>query len=138
MSPTLEALIAADDFQWRMKKGEAALKARMEKLGYNFKRNVAKTYCETVEWRTKFITPAIERRKLLENGNLTIEDLIEESEDQLLEAFAYFLCLSPEQQQRTAQQFKDGLAKVSALHESNRERAQRMIERREKIERAKK
>jgi hypothetical protein len=38
---SLEALIAADDLQQRMKKGEAAIKARMERHGYNFKRNVA-------------------------------------------------------------------------------------------------
>jgi hypothetical protein len=126
---SLEALIAADDLQQRMKKGEAAIKARMERHGYNFKRNVAKTYYETVEWRTKFLTPAIERRKRLENEKLTIEELLEEHEDQLAEAFAYFLCLSPEQQQRTAQQFKDGLARVMALREANRGRARRMIER---------
>ena len=129
---SLEALIAADDLQQRMKKGEAAIKARMERHGYNFKRNVAKTYYETVEWRTKFLTPAIERRKRLEKEKLTIEELLEEHEDQLAEAFAYFLCLSPEQQQRTAQQFKDGLAKVSALREANRERAQRMLEKHER------
>jgi hypothetical protein len=127
---SLDHLIAADDLQRRMKKGRAAIKDRMERLGYNFKRNVAKTYYETVEWRTKFLTPAIERRKWLENEKLTIEELIEESEDQMLEAFAYFFCLSPEQQQRTAQQFKDGLERVMALREANRERAQRMLERR--------
>jgi hypothetical protein len=115
-----------------MKQGEAAIKARAERLGYNFKRNVAKTYYETVEWRTKFLTPAIDRRKLLENEKLTIEELLEEHEDQLAEAFAYFLCLSPEEQQRTAQQFKDGLGRVQKLREANRERAQQMIERHER------
>jgi hypothetical protein len=129
MTTTLDGLIAADDFRARMKKGEAILRDRAERLGYNFKRNIAKTYYETVGWRTKFLTPAIERRKRLENEKLSIEELIEESEDQLLEAFAYFLCLSPEQQQRCAQQFKDGLERVRALRERNRERAQRMLER---------
>jgi hypothetical protein len=71
------------------------------------------TYVEIgAEWRTKFLTSAMDRRERLENAELSIEELIEESEDQLLEAFAYFLCLSPEQQQRTAQQFKDGLERV--------------------------
>jgi hypothetical protein len=122
-------LLAADDLQRRMKKGEAILRVRAEKLGYSFKRHVAKTYYETVEWRTKFLTAAEERRKRLENEKLTIEELLEEHEDQLAEAFAYFLCLSPEQQQRCAQQFKDGLERVMALRERNRERAQRMLAR---------
>jgi hypothetical protein len=129
MKPSLDHLIAADDFLARMKEQRVIVKDRVERLGYNFKRNVAKTYYETVEWRTKFLTPAIEYRERLENENLTIEELIEESEDQLLEAFAYFLCLSPEQQQRTAQQFKDGLERVQKLCEANRERARRMLER---------
>jgi hypothetical protein len=124
------AHIAADDFDRRMKKQYAILKARMERHGYNFKRNVAKTYYETVEWREKFITPAIDRRKRLENLNLTIEELLEEHEDQMAEAFAYFLCLTPEEQQRTAQQFKDGLARVEKLREANREKAQRLLTKR--------
>jgi hypothetical protein len=129
MTTTLDHLTAADDFLTRMKKEYATFKGRMEGYGYNFKRNRAKTYYETVEWRTKFVTAAEERRQRLENEKLTIEELLEEHEDQLAEAFAYFLCLSPEQQQRTTQQFKDGLDRVMALRERNRERAQRMLER---------
>ena len=129
MTTTLDRLIAADDFLTRMKKGEAAVKARLESYGYSFKRNRAKTYYETVEWRTKFLTAAEERRQRLENEKLTIEELLEEHEDQLAEAFAFFLALTQEQQQKYAPQFKDGLERVMALRERNRERAQRMLER---------
>jgi hypothetical protein len=37
------------------------------------------------EWRTRFVFPAMVRKDRLENEKLTIEELIEESEDQLLE-----------------------------------------------------
>jgi hypothetical protein len=71
------------------------------------------------EWRTRFVFPAMVRKDRLENEKLTIEELIEESEDQLLEAFAYFLCLSPERQAGCSRQFKDGLERVKALRENN-------------------
>jgi hypothetical protein len=93
------------------------------------KRSLAKTYVEPTEaeWRTRFLFPAMLRKDRLENEKLTIEELIEESETQLLEAFGYFLCLTPEQQEQTARQFKDGLERVKALRENNRERARQML-----------
>jgi hypothetical protein len=95
------------------------------------KPTLAQTYVEPTEaeWRTRFLFPAMLRKDRLENEKLAIEELTEEGEDQLLEAFAYFLCLSPEQQQHCARQFKDGLERVKALRENNRERAEQMLKR---------
>ena len=131
MTTTLDRLIAADDFLTRMKKGEAAVKARLESYGYSFKRNRAKTYYEKVDWHKKFLTAAMERRQRLENEKLTIEELLLEHEDQLAEAFAFFLALTQEQQQKYAPQFKEGLQRVQEARERNREKAQRLLERQE-------
>jgi hypothetical protein len=93
------------------------------------KPTLAETYVEPTEaeWRTRFLFPAMLHKDRLENQKLTIEELIEESEVQLLEAFAYFLCLSPEQQERCARQFKEGLERVKALRENNHKRAEQML-----------
>jgi hypothetical protein len=95
------------------------------------KPSLAETYVEMTdaEWRASFMLPAMERRDRLENERLTVEQLIEENEDQLLEAFTYFLGLPFEQQLQCAQQFKDGLERVKELRDNNRKRAQRMLER---------
>ena len=102
---------------------------------------LAKTYVEPTdaEWNTKFLLLAMERKEFLETEkDLSCEWLVGECEDQLLELFTWFLGLTWEDQQRVAHRLKEALARVSVLHDSNRERAQRMIERQEKIERAKK
>jgi hypothetical protein len=93
---------------------------------------LAETYVEPTdaEWNTKFLLPAMERKEFLETEkDLSCEWLVGECEDQLLETFTWFLGLTWEDQQRVAHRLKEGLAKVSALRERNRERAQRMLER---------
>jgi hypothetical protein len=125
MTTRSQALADADDFLSRMKQGYAAIKHRAESYRFIFRRNV-ENEIETADWPTRFFEPALQRHERL-NEKLTISELIEESEDQLLEAFAFFLCLTPEQQQRLAPQFKNGLERVAELRERNRERARRML-----------
>ena len=126
MTTLLDNQIAADEFLARMKEEIATVKRRMERYGYNFKRNVAKTYVERADWHTKFIVAAEDRRERL-NEKLTVEELVEEHEDQLGEVLAFIHALTPEQLPRTAQQFKDGLDRVMAARERNRERAKQML-----------
>ena len=90
------------------------------------KRNVAKTYVERADWHKKFIVAVEDRRERL-NEKLTVEELVEEHEDQLGEVLAFIHALTPEQLPRTAQQFKDGLDRVMAARERNRERAKQML-----------
>jgi hypothetical protein len=66
----------------------------------------------------------------LEYDSLTIAELIQEQEDGMHEAFAYYLGLSPEKQQRCTKQFEEGLAEIKAIKEKSKALARQELERR--------
>jgi septum formation inhibitor MinC len=83
-----------------------------------------------LEWDINFAVHLASHKRRLDNGNLTIAELIEEQEDGVAEAFAYFLGLTPERQQRCAPLFREGLAQLKAAKEKTREKAQQMLAKR--------
>jgi hypothetical protein len=90
------------------------------------------TYVEPTDdqWDARFQADALMRRDRIENGNLTIAQLIDEQDDGMAAAFEYFLGLTPERQQRCATQFKEGLARIKAAKERYRALARQELLRR--------
>lgn len=93
---------------------------------------LADTFVETTDdqWDMRFLADTLMRQDRIENGCLTIAQLIQEQEDGMVAAFEYFLGLEPERQQRCAAQFKEGLAEIKAAKERYKALAREELQRR--------
>jgi hypothetical protein len=92
----------------------------------------ADTYVEPtdLEWTQRYLFATAKRKDQLDEEGLTVEELVELHNDELLDLFSWYLGQPWELQQRCAKQLADGLAKVRAARDRNKERARKMLAKR--------
>jgi hypothetical protein len=91
---------------------------------------LADTYVEPtdLEWTQEYLFASSKRKDQLDEEGLTTEELLELRNDELFDLFAWYLGQPSEVQQRYARQLAKGLAEARKLRDSNRGRAQRMLD----------
>jgi hypothetical protein len=93
---------------------------------------LADTYVEPtdLEWTQEYLFASSKRKDQLDEEALTISELIELHNNELLDLFEWYLGQPWELQQKCAKQLKAGLAKVRAARDRNKERARKMLAKR--------
>jgi hypothetical protein len=91
---------------------------------------LADTYVEPtdLEWTQEYLFASSKRKDQLDEEALTISELIELHNNELLDLFEWYLGQPWELQQKCANQLKAGLAKVRAARD--KERARKMLAKR--------
>jgi hypothetical protein len=93
---------------------------------------LADTYVEKTDdqWDAQFHADVLKRQDRVENGCLTIEQLLAEQDEAVADAYVYFMGLTDERQRLVARQFKNELEELKELRQRYRALAMKELERR--------